>query len=198
MEIDELAREGARLGRGVTVVEFDRKFGVDIEAGVADRGVGDRWSNMFLREETFLTASTPVSASGPVPAAKIEFVVPALDTGASIRSACSSFTGISLTADLRGIDGRSLVRSRSVSVERRRSRVIELGTAEIADATVGLVMFAVVSIEDRGTDERVGIDVGVAELLAARAGSGLDAGADPSTRTPVAAVESRAVELLRG
>jgi hypothetical protein len=59
-------------------------------------------------------------------------------------------------------------------------------------------MFAVVSIEDRGTDERVGIDVGVAELVAARAGSGLDAGADPSTRTPVAAVESRAVELLRG
>jgi len=61
-------------------------------------------------------------------------------------------------------------------------------------------MFAVVSFEERGVDEEVGIDVGVAELEAARPGPGpgLDAGADPATRTPVAAVELRVVELLRG
>jgi hypothetical protein len=80
IEIDEFAREGARLGRGVTVVEFDCEFDVNMEAGVV---VGR--SNMFLREETFLIS---VSASGSVPAAKIEFDVPALDTGASIRSEC--------------------------------------------------------------------------------------------------------------
>jgi len=80
IEIDEFAREGARLGRGVTVVEFDCEFDVNMEAGVV---VGR--SNMFLREETFLIS---VSASVSVPAAKIEFDVPALDTGASIRSEC--------------------------------------------------------------------------------------------------------------
>lgn len=200
IEIDEFAREAARLDRGVTVVEFGRELDVDIEAGVADRGVGDGWSNMFLKEETFLTTSTPVSACDPVPAAKIEFDIPALDTGASFRSACSAFTGISLKADLKGDDGRSLFRSRSVSVERRRSRVIELGTTDIAEATVGLATLAIASMEGRGTDEEVGIDVGVAELEAARPGPGpgLDAGADPAPRTPVAAVESRVVELLRG
>jgi hypothetical protein len=59
-------------------------------------------------------------------------------------------------------------------------------------------MFAVVSIEDRGADEGVGIDVGVAELVAARPGPGLGAGADPVAGPPLAAVELRVVELLRG
>lgn len=81
-----------------------------------------------------------------------------------------------------------------MSVERRRSRVVELGTAPIAEATVVLVMLTVEPIEDRGTDEGVGIDVGVAELAPARPGSGLDAGADPSTGTPLAAVELMIVE----
>jgi hypothetical protein len=86
-----------------------------------------------------------------------------------------------------------------VSVERRRSRVIELGTAEIADVAVVLATLDVASMEDRGTDEGGGIDVEVAELEAARPGPGpgLDAGADPSTGVRVAAVGLMVVELLR-
>jgi hypothetical protein len=60
------------------------------------------------------------------------------------------------------------------------------------------VTFAVVSIEDRGADEGVGIDVGVPELVAARPGPGLGAGADPAAGTPVAAVEPMIAALLRG
>jgi hypothetical protein len=88
LEMDEFAREGARLGRGVAVVEFDCEFDVDMEAGVV---VGR--SNMFLREETFLIS---VSASDPFPAAIVEFDVPASDTAALISSECCSISGTSL------------------------------------------------------------------------------------------------------
>jgi hypothetical protein len=88
IEIDEFAREGARLGRGVTVVEFDCEFDVDIEAGV----VNGR-SNMILREETFLIS---LSASGSVAAAIVESDVPASETSAPISSECCSISGTSL------------------------------------------------------------------------------------------------------